>query len=243
MLRTILSLLVALLYLIITMPVLIYLELFCKQDQEKQIRVARPMIRFVFRVFLKLSGMDLSVKGLEHIPADQPVLFIGNHRSIFDVISTYPLFDRVTVYIAKESLKKIPFFGNWFSYIGSLYFDRNNLKDGIKMLKDAIHLIESGKSVFIFPEGTRNRNETETPLLSFHEGSFRISTKTGCPIIPVAIHNMYTVFGKKGYALTPAPVVIEFGEPIDPASFSKAEQKHLGEHVSGILEDMLRKYS
>ena len=242
MFRTILAVLVALLYLAVTMPVLLYLVLFRRNDPETQMRIARPMIQWVFRAFLKISGMQLTVVGKDRIPADRPSLFIGNHRSIFDIIATYPEFDRPAVYVSKASLKKIPLFANWFSFIGSLYFDRNNLKDGIKMLKDAMEKIKTGTSVVIFPEGTRNRNAGEIPLLPFHEGSFRISTKTSCPIVPVAIHNMYTVFGEKSLRLVPAPVVIEFCEPIDPASFTKAEQKHLGEHVSHIIEETLRGY-
>ena len=244
MFRTFLSFAVTIIYLIVTLPVLLYLEIFHRHDRDKKIRVSRPMIRWAFRVFIKISGMDLTVVGKENIPADQAVLYICNHRSLFDVIACYPEFDRVTTYIAKDSLSKIPLFSNWLSFIGCLYFDRDNLRDGIKMLKDAMALIEDGISVVIFPEGTRNKNESELPLLEFHEGSFRIATKTGCPIVPIAIHNMQSVFGAAGShnRITPAPVTIEFGKPIDPASFSKAEQKHLGAHVSGVIEDMLRKY-
>ena len=113
----------------------------------------------------------------------------------------------------------------------------------MRMLLDAIEKIKRGESVFIFPEGTRNRNETDLPLLPFHEGSFRIAAKSGCPIVPVAISNMISLFEKQFPRLKPCSVVIEFGKPIDPTSFTKAEQKKLGTLVSGIITDMMSKHT
>ena len=226
------------LYLLFTLPVVLILRLFYPHDLQTRIRVSKPMIQWVFRGFIFFSGIDLKVYGKENIPTDRPVLFAGNHRSFFDIITTYPQMDRPACYIAKASLKKYPLFGDWFSFIGCLYFDRNNLKEGVQMLKDAIGRIENGVSVFVFPEGTRNRGE-ELPLLEFKEGSFRISTKTGCPIIPVAIHNMDAVFEKQLPRLKPVSVSIEFGEPIDPTAYSRSEQKHLGEVTSARIAEML----
>ena len=238
MIRFILAILVAGLYLLFTLPVLLYLRLFHGHDRDAQIRISKPMIQWVFRMFIFFSGIHLDVYGKENIPKDRAVLFAANHRGIFDVITSYPEMERPTCFVAKSSLKKYPLFSDWFSFIGSLYFDRSNLKEGVQMLKDAMRLIEEGKSVFLFPEGTRNRG-AELPLLEFHEGSFRIATRTGCPIVPVAIHNMDAVFEKQIPRLKPVSVSIEFGEPIDPTVFSKSEQKHLGEQVSARITQML----
>ena len=243
MLRTILCLIVALLYVIITLPVLLYFKLIEKKDPGRRDHLAMVMIQWVFRVFLRFSGIRMKVIGRENIPADQAVLFIGNHRSIFDVIATYTQMERPCGYVSKDNLKKIPLFATWMRLIGCLFFDRSNLKDGMKMLLDAIEKIKRGESVFIFPEGTRNKGETDLPLLPFHEGSFRIATKSGCPIVPVAITNMVSLFEKQFPKLRPVPVVIEFGRPIDPASFTKAEQKHLGAHVSQVITEMMEKHS
>ena len=111
------------------------------------------------------------------------------------------------------------------------------------MILDAIAKIKRGESVFIFPEGTRNRNETDLPLLPFHEGSFRIATKAGCPIVPVAITNMVSLFEKQFPRLKPCNVVVEFGKPIDPTSFTKAEQKKIGAYVSQVITEMMEKHT
>ena len=241
MLRTILCLIVALIYVIVTLPVLLYFKLIEKTDPGRRDRMTMVLIQGVFRVFLKISGVRLTVIGRENIPKDQAALFIGNHRSIFDIIATYPQLTGLCGYVSKDTFKKIPMFATWMRLVGCLFFDRNNLKDGMRMLLEAIEKIKRGESVFIFPEGTRNRNETDLPLLPFHEGSFRIATKAGCPIVPVAITNMISLFEKQFPRLKPCRVVIEFGRPIDPTTLSKAEQKKLGAHVSGIITEMISK--
>ena len=86
MFRTILCLIIAFLYLIITLPVVLYFKLIEKKHPERRDHMAQVMIRWVFRVFLFISGIRLKVIGTENIPKDQAVLFIGNHRSYLDVV-------------------------------------------------------------------------------------------------------------------------------------------------------------
>ena len=239
MLRTILCLLLSLVYVIVTLPVLLYFKLIEKNHPEKRDRMAQHMIQWIFRRYLAISGVRLTVIGRENIPADQASLFVANHRSIFDIIATYPQFDRLCGYVSKDDFEKIPLFNTWMRLIGCLFFNRNDLKDGMRMLLNAVEKIKRGESVFIFPEGTRNKNESDLPLLPFHEGSFRIATKTNCPIVPVAISNTAAMFEKHLPRLKPCSVVLEFGQPIDPSAFSKAEQKHLGEHISQVISYMM----
>ena len=106
--------------------------------------------------------------------------------------------------------------------------------------RDAAHermtdQLEQGISVFIFPEGTRSKAEEDLPLLSFHEGSFRIATRNNRLIVPVAICNTAAIFEKQQPAIRSRNVSIEFCEPIDPSTLSRDEKKHLGEFCSRII--------
>ena len=68
-----------------------------------------------------------------------------------------------------------------------LFLDRKDIKQGLKTILEGIEKVKSGISICIFPEGTRNKvNDT---FLPFHEGSFKIAEKSGCPIIPMSIYN------------------------------------------------------
>ncbi|MBR2188926.1 MAG: 1-acyl-sn-glycerol-3-phosphate acyltransferase [Eubacterium sp.] len=240
MLRTILLLLAAVLYLILTLPVLLVLTLIGKKNPGKRERVSTAMIRWIFRVLSTISGAKITVRGLERIPKDQAVLYVGNHRSIFDIILVHPFTAGRTGFVAKNSLARVPIFSVWCKYICCLFFDRENMREGLQMIRDGIALLDRGVSVFIFPEGTRSKQDDDLPLLPFHEGSFRIATRNSHPIVPVAISNTAAIFEKQKPRVKSRHVVIEFCEPIETASLSRDEKKHLGEHASEIITETIR---
>lgn len=241
MFRLILSVIIALLYLILTLPVLGILALIGIRHPDVRSRAARVMIQWIFKVLDTAAGIHVTVTGLDRIPKDTAVLYIGNHHSIYDILITYPQLPSITGFVAKKTLGKVPVFSLWFKYIDCLSFDRDNLKEGMQMILDGIKMIKAGKSVFIFPEGTRNKNPENLPLLEFHEGSFRMATKSGCPIVPVAICNSVNILEQHMPWVRSTHVVIEYGEPIDPSAFSKADQKKIGTHVRDIMTEMIER--
>ena len=86
MVRLVLLLLAAILYLILTLPVLFILWLIGKKNPDLRERAASAMIRWIFRVLLAGAGVKVTVIGQDRIPSDTAVLYVGNHRSIFDII-------------------------------------------------------------------------------------------------------------------------------------------------------------
>ena len=127
MIRLILALLTAIVYLIGTLPVLLILWLLGKSRPAARDRAARVMIRWVFRVLIKVSGIRVTVIGEERVPGDTAVLYTGNHRSIFDILITYVRSPRICGYVAKKELGGIPLFSLWARYINCLFFDRKDL--------------------------------------------------------------------------------------------------------------------
>ena len=130
MIRLILALLTAIVYLVGTLPVLLILWLLGKSRPAARDRAARVMIRWVFRVLIKVSGIRVTVIGEERVPGDTAVLYTGNHRSIFDILITYVRSPRICGYVAKKELGGIPLFSLWARYINCLFFDRKDLKEG-----------------------------------------------------------------------------------------------------------------
>ena len=152
-------------------------------------------LRFVqwgLRVILWLAGTKITVIGKENMP-DEAALYVGNHRSFFDVLILYIQFQRLTGFVAKNSLEKIPSLRVWMRHLYCLFLDRNDIKQGLKVILQAIEYVKQGISICIFPEGTRNDGE-ELTMLPFKEGSFKIALKSGCPIVPVSINNSAEIF-------------------------------------------------
>ena len=240
MLRAILALLFAILYLIIGIPVLFVEWIIGKFNRQAADISQLRMVQWAFRVILFICGTRLTIIGEENVPKDQPVLYIGNHRSYFDIIITYSRCPRLTGYVAKDSMEKIPLLSTWMRYLYCLFLNRENPKEGLKTILQAIEYVKKGISICIFPEGTRNKGE-ELSMLPFKDGALKISTKTGCPIVPISMNNTAAIFENQFPRIKKTHVVIEYGEPVYPKELDKETQKHLGAYCQNIIQETIQK--
>lgn len=241
MIRFILTCIAVVGFLILSIPLLIGSALWGIFQRKKKDLWSLHLIQFMFRLCLKIAGTQITVIGHENVPVDQPVLYIGNHRSFYDILLTYVQCPGLTGYVAKKEMESIPLLSNWMRYLYCLFLDRKDIKAGMATIRTAIEYVEKGISICIFPEGTRNKNASELNMLPFHEGSFRIATKTGCPIIPMAITNSSSIFEDQFPKIKPRKVVLEYGTPIYPETLSRDEKKSLGRHTQNLILEMLKK--
>lgn len=239
MIRFIVICTVLIIYLICSIPEFFIYNRMRKKNSEKADYLALRSVQRAFKTLLAISGVKVTVIGEENIP-DEPVLFIGNHRSQFDILLTYSRCKRLTGYVAKKELEKAPLLNSRMRSLHCLFLDRQNPKEGLKTILQAIDHIKNGISICIFPEGTRNMAEEGT-LMEFKEGSFKVATKSGCPIIPMTISNAAAMFEAQSPRIRPTHVIIEYGTPIYPQQLDKEDQKHLGQYCSQIILDTLAK--
>lgn len=228
-------------YLILSIPILLAEWVVGKFNPRAKDISSLRIIQTVFRFILKVTGADITIIGHENVPQNQAVLYIGNHRSFFDILLTYVHCPDLTGYVAKKEMEPIPLLSIWMRYLHCLFLDRKDIKEGMKTILTAIEKVKNGISICIFPEGTRNKGNDELELLPFHEGSFKIATKSGCPIIPMAISNSAEIFENHFPKIKPCKVVVEYGKPIYPEQLSKEDKKRLGAYTQGIILEMLKK--
>ena len=86
------------------------------------------IVQWAFKVVILLSGVKLTVIGEENIPKDTAVLFIGNHRSYFDIVLTYARCRGLTGYVAKKEMLKIPLLSRWMKFLHCLFLDRSDVR-------------------------------------------------------------------------------------------------------------------
>lgn len=228
-------------YLILSIPILLAEWVVGKFNRRAKDISSLRIIQTVFKFILKVTGADITIIGHENVPKDHAVLYIGNHRSFFDILLTYVLCPDLTGYVAKKEMEPIPLLSTWMRYLHCLFLDRKDIKEGMKTILTAIEKVKSGISICIFPEGTRNKGADELELLPFHDGSFKIATKSGCPIIPMAISNSAEIFENHFPKIKPCKVVVEYGKPIYPEELSREDKKRLGAYTQGIILEMLKK--
>ena len=227
-------------FLILSIPILLIEWIIGKfSPRTKEISSLR-IVQGVFKFILWEAGTKVTIIGEENVPKDTPVLYIGNHRSYFDIVLTYSRCPIRTGYIAKKEMERYPLLSNWMKYLHCLFLDRKDIKQGLKTILAAIDKIKSGISICIFPEGTRGKTESELELGEFHNGSFKMATKTGCPIIPLSISGSREILEAHFPKIRGTHVTVTYGKPIIPGELTKEEKKEIGNYTKNILLEQLK---
>lgn len=136
------------------------------------------------RLSLAMAGVKVDVRGSGHVP-DGPVIFMSNHQSNFDILALLATMPRQFYWIAKKELFDIPVFGHSMRRGGYIPLDRSDGRKALKSMDNAAAIIRAGKSVVMFPEGTRSK---DFHLLPFKRGGFLLALKAGVPVVPVTIN-------------------------------------------------------
>ena len=193
---------------------LLYFEFALKRIRKKSLFNSKKILTKLY-----IDTLGIKIKCNIPIPSGQFII-ISNHKSYIDPLIILHFVDCIP--LAKIEVSKWPLIGFTLKLFGVLFVERNNLssrKNATDLIKNHIY---NGYSILIFPEGTTS-NFSKT--LPFKNGPFIISTKTNCPILPVAIsykEKNDSWIGKQNFvehfincfSKRNTPVNITFGEPI-----------------------------
>lgn len=187
---------------------------------------------FLIKLIFLMLGGRVNVKGLENIPTEGRICFIGNHTSLLDCIAVMYPRKVFTGFIGKVEIKKIPLVNTWFSLLNSVYIDRKSPRDSIKAILQGSENIRNGKAMTIFPEGTRSKDGT---IHEFKAGSFKMATRVDAVICPVAIKGTRYLF-ETPYSLFRKDVYISFLPPVVTEGMSEDEKKD----IHTLVEESIR---
>jgi 1-acyl-sn-glycerol-3-phosphate acyltransferase len=180
------------------------------------------LLKFVFvGPFISFYNRP-SIEGLENVPADGPAILAGNHLSIADWLFTPLMVPRRVTYLAKSEYFTTPGFKGWlqkmfYSGAGQVPIDRSGASAADNALTTASRLLDEGKLVGLYPEGTRS---PDGRLYKGKTGMARIALQTGVPVIPVAVIGTDKVSPPGPFKWRRHKIVVRIGAPID---FSRYE--------------------
>jgi 1-acyl-sn-glycerol-3-phosphate acyltransferase len=166
----------------------------------------KPLIRFIW---------IRKVEGIENIPKQGAIIIASNHESYFDFLCFSAVCPRPLIYLAGEV-----FFKKWWWRIimkltGQIKVDRNS-KDKSASLKSALLVLEEGKILGIFPEGTRSPNgELQKAFI----GVTKIALTARVKVIPVGMIGTYNIMSKKDKFPKLKKCSIKIGKPLDLSQF------------------------
>lgn len=149
-------------------------------------------VRKVLLEVIRKAKVTLECTGLENLPNENGYLITPNHQGMFDIIALITTHEKTVKCVLKQELKDVIVLKDVIKCLEYFPLDRNNIREGARMIKTVANEIEEGNNYCIFPEGTRSKKQNE--LNEFKGGCYKIALKTHCPIVPVAMIDCYQVF-------------------------------------------------
>jgi 1-acyl-sn-glycerol-3-phosphate acyltransferase len=190
------------------------------------------------RFTLFCVNVKVKVIGLENIQEGQNYIFLSNHQSFLDIPILTVSIPFMARFIYRDSLHKVPFFGSSLKKSPHISINKEDIKKAMLSLEKAAFEIQNGKSVLIFPEGTRTSNGK---ISNFKRGGFQLAVKATVPLIPVAISGSFNSMPKGTWLIKPQKVFVIFGKPrIVKKDMTRAEEFELMNTIKSDIEDLIK---
>lgn len=184
-----------------------------------------------------LTGIGMKTEGKENLKKGQAYIITSNHTSNLDLLIAAYMLPLKSKALAKVEIKKIPVLGYLFGII-SVFVDRKSKESRARSTDILKQWTGNGYSIFMYPEGTRNR--TDEPLKEFYDGAFRMAIETQKPVLPVCVINGKAVCGPKTYLITPGRMKAIYLPPVFTEGMTEEDVPALREKVYGMMETCIR---
>lgn len=179
--------------------------------------------------------VNVKVEGLENIPKEAS-LFVSNHQSFVDIPVFLNVLPDTAGFVAKKELGNLPVITFWMKQIGCVFIDRENPREGIKSILEGAKNLKDGRSMIIFPEGTRSKSAN---MAEFKKGTLKMAQKTGAPIVPVTLDGTYKAYEYNGYKIKETDIKVIIHKPIYINDLSKEEKENIHTITHDIIKEDL----
>lgn len=195
-------------------------------------------VRFVRKywapVLLWAGGAELVIHGREHVDPKRPTLYVCNHQSTIDIPALMVALPVDVRFVAKSQLRWAPFIGWVGMASGQIFIDRSKRTKSFASLEEAARKITSGRSVIIFPEGTRS---PDGRVLPFKKGPFALALAASAPVCPVTVEGSGKLMPKNRWKITPGKIHVKIGPPVDVRPFAPKDREGLARLIRGKIID------
>lgn len=182
-----------------------------------------------------ICNIRVEIRGRQHLPANGAALIASKHQSMWDTIIFFSLLPDI-VYVLKKQLSYIPFFG-WFTIrAGMIRVDREGHASALRgLVKQAKARTAQGRSILIFPEGTRSEPGAK---LEYKPGVAAMYGQLDVPCVPVAL-NSGVFWPRRKFLRYPGVIVLEFLPPIAPGLNRRDFMRTLEERIETASQRLL----
>ena len=166
--------------------------------------MGRVVLTILFRTYVRVT-----IRGTELVPDSGPVILASNHQTFLDPPMVGFRVDRPPIYLARRSLFRNRLFATLIRFYGAVPIDREG--PGIGSLRQALRILEAGRVLVLFPEGTRS---PDGAIGKFRPGVALLAERTGARVVPVRIRGGEKVFPKGAKFPRPGRMSVTFGAPM-----------------------------
>lgn len=166
-----------------------------------------------------MAGVNFVATGVEKIPRNEPIIYTPNHAGAFDIPAIVLTAPKPPIFMAKKELGQIPVLKNWMDAVDCVFVDRSNKSSAHSSLQQAIDAVKDGRSIVVFPEGTRSKTGE---LGEFRGGAMKIAMETGAKVVPVLIEGTRDRLEQTGN-VTAGTVYVTYLDPVETKGLTKED--------------------
>jgi 1-acyl-sn-glycerol-3-phosphate acyltransferase len=187
------------------------------------------------RGLARFWGLDLHVYGAENMPEGHSYVVMSNHASYADIVALFIALPVIPGFLAKRELMRVPFLAAALRAGGHVIVDRAQRESARQAIGCAAEQVRSGKTVLIFPEGTRSAGDI---ISEFKSGGFHLAKAAHVPIVPVGLRGTSAVGPRNSFLFWPGRVEVHIGQPLTAAEIAASELRPLVESVRERIAEL-----
>lgn len=181
------------------------------------------------------GNIEIAVNGKENLPKESGFIMYPNHQGLYDVLALVNACHMPLAMVGKKEIANVPFLKQVIACTKSFVLDREDVKQGMKVILNVIEEVKKGRNYIIFAEGTRSKQGNKTQ--EFKGGSFKAATKAKCPIVPVALIDSYKAFDTG--AIDTVTVQVHFLEPMLYEEYKDMKTVEIATEVRRRIEKVI----
>lgn len=191
------------------------------------------IIRGWSRVWLLASGTRLEVEGADNIDPNRSYVVVANHLSTLDIMACLLAVPLPIRFLAKKELFRVPVLAQGMRMVGIIEVDRE-ARGAIhsEVNRQSKELIEKGRSLIIYAEGTRPRDGV---MKRFKKGAFTMAIGAGLPVLPLSIHGSFEAWPPGTPIVRGGLIRVVLDKPVETEGMTTADTGDLRDQVREVI--------
>ena len=200
-------------------------------SEEARYQIARKCIS----IMMHNGRIETEAFGTELLPKEGGYVMFSNHQGKYDTLGIMSVHNEPCTIVMDAYRSRLPMVDPFIDLVRGSRLDKTDIKSQIKTILKIAEEVKKGRKYIVFPEGGYDHNKND--LQEFKPGAFKCATKSGVPIVPVAIIDSYKPFGMN--SLRKVKTQVHFLNPIFFEEYQGMNTQEIAEMVKERIADVI----